>query len=304
MRIWIIITLLITLGVSTLSCGDEAETNSRYLEELNKQSYTETTAPTEVPVFRWDFSKKKTYTYTYEQKMQSKTDLGSTESDKDKGNVEMSTCFKGKLLIKSQGDGTATLVLKDMKADMDMDLGKDELPKKATSTMPPMVIQGMKEDGTISMGDLSQNALLKLLFPLPTKSLRVGEYVDVPTQMPFNTMGSILAVKGRSRITLTRYVRIRERTCAQLDVEIDIAELDVPEEIEGEHSCSIKGTSVFYFDIEEHCFVAGTIASVMQFAIDVPTPKVELSGEEMPDMPERTKMSMMLDSLIQISLEE
>mgnify|MGYP006293104849 CR=1 FL=1 len=129
---------------------------------------------------------------------------------------------------------------------------------------PPLVMQGLKEDGTGSIGNSSQDMLLKMLFPLPPDSLQVGESVDIPARMPFNAMGSPLEVNGRSRIALTRYVQAGNRTCAQLDVDIDISELDVPEELDGEYQCTVKGRSRFFFDVNSRSFVSGTIAMLMQ----------------------------------------
>jgi hypothetical protein len=211
---------------------------------------------------------------------------------------------KGALLIKSQGDGTAELVLKDMKMIMKMNIGGDEEPKTVEQAMPPSVVQGMKEDGSGSFGNSSQDMLLKMLFPLPTKSLKVGDSVDVPAQMPFNAMGSLLQVKGRSRITLSRYVKIGRRTCAQLDVDTDISELKVPSELKGEYKCSTKGTSVFYFDVANRSFVSGIIALMMQFSIDAPMPQMKMSGKDAPDMPKRAKMAMTSDNLIRVKLKE
>ena len=123
-------------------------------------------------------------------------------------------------------------------------------------------------------------------------------------QVPFNAMGSLLYAQGRSRITLTRYVKIGKRTCAQLDVDTDISKLKVPSELKGEYKCSTKGTSVFYFDVTNRSFVSGAIALIMQFNIDAPMPQMRIPGEDAPDMPKRSKMSMTSDNLIRVKLKE
>ncbi|MDM8526344.1 hypothetical protein QUF80_23440 [Desulfococcaceae bacterium HSG8] len=276
--------------------------NSRFLSEIEKEKYKKTDPPSTDPVFRWDFSTTKNlYTYIYEQEIQSKTDMGSLGGKSADMEQEMSA--KGVLLVKSQGDSTAELVLRDMKMKMKMDIGKDE-PKTMEQEMPPFVMQGMKEDGTGPFGNSSQDMLLRMLFPLPPKPIKIGESVDVPAQMPFNAMGSLLQVTGHSRITLTRYVKTGGRTCAQLDVDTDISHLKVPTELKGEYKCSSKGTSVFYFDVASRSFVAGTIALIMQLSIDAPMPQMKISGENTPDMPKRSKMSMMSDNLIRVKLKE
>jgi hypothetical protein len=190
-----------------------------------------------------------------------------------------------------------------MQARMEMNMGEDT-PKTMVQQMPPFVVQGMQEDGSGSYGDTSQDMLLKMLFPLPPENLKMGDTVDVPAQMPFNAMGSLLHATGRSRITLTRYVKIDERTCAQFDVETDISELKVPNELEGEYKCTTRGTSRFYFDPETRSFVSGTIAMLMQFSIDAPMPRMQISGEEAPDMPKRSKIAMSNDNLIKVKLSQ
>lgn len=231
-----------------------------------------------------------------------KADMGSFMGGKSDG-AGQAMSAKGVLLIKSQGDGTANMVLKDMKMSMKIEMN-NEAPQTMGQQMPPVVVQGMKEDGSGSFGNTSQDMALKKLFPLPTKELKVGESIDVPAQMPFNAMGSMLQVKGRSRITLTRYVTAGKRTYAQFDVDTDISELKVPKELKGEYKCFNKEKAVFYFDVESRSFVSGTIAALMKFSIDAPMPEMESSEKDAPDMPKRAQMSMMSDNLIRVKLRE
>ncbi len=276
---------------------------SRFLPEIKKEKYKKVDPPLAAPVFRWDFSNARVlHTYAYEQEVRGETDMGVSSSGKS-GAMKQNMSAKGVLLVKSQGDSTAELVPKDTKMSAKMDFGKDD-PKTMEQQMPPFVVQGMKEDGSGSFGNSSQDMFLKMLFPLPSKSLKVGESVDVPAQMPFNAMGSVLRVTGRSRITLTQYVRIGQRTCAQLDVDTDISTLKIPTELKGEYECSSKGTSVFYFDVKDRSFVSGTIAFLIQFSIDAPMPQMKISGEEAPDMHKRLKMSMVSDNLIKVKLKK
>ena len=300
------VVMLSALALCLASCGPETDTSgaaSQFAKEVTKEKYEKTEPPSAAPVFRWDFSKANVvHTYAYEQEVRSKTDMGAAFGG-GSGDTGQEMSAKGLLLVKSQGDSTAELVLKDMQMSMKMDMGEDE-PKTMGQKMPPFVVQGMKEDGSGSFGNSSQDMLLKLLFPLPSKLLKVGEFVDVPSQMPFNAMGSMLQVKGQSRITLRGYVTIGGRTCAQLDVDTDISELKVPSELKGEYECSTRGTSVFYFDVANRCFVSGTIALIIQFSIDAPMPQMKISGEDAPDMPKRSKMSMTSDNLIRVKLKE
>lgn len=302
-KILLIVISTIVLGVLITSCGKNEEEKQKQvplkqLRQLEKKNYPEATAPQKAPNFRWDFSKKRVYTYSYEQDAQWKSNMGSDKSDHD---MEQSVSAKGKLLVKSHGNSTADLVLKDMNMTTKMNVGKDN--KHMEQEFPPFVMQGIKEDGSGKWGDSSQDLFLKLLFPIPTKSLKVGESVDVPQDMPFSAMGSLLTVKGQSRITLIKYVKIGKCTCAELDVDVDVSKLEIPPELEGKYSCSTKAKSVFYFDINNRCFVSGSTSILMQFSVDVPVPKVKLPGEDTSNMPKRTQMAMTMDTILRVSLE-
>lgn len=291
-----VIAMLLTVGLCSASCAVETDASgaaSQFAKEATKKKYKETDPPSAAALFRWDFSKAHVvHAYDYEQEVWKKT------------YKEQKMSTKGTLLIKSQGDSTAELVLKEMKMSMEiMDMRKGE-PRTIEEHIPSSVVQGMKKDGSGSFGNSSQGMILKMLFPLPPKVLKVGESVDVPAQMPFNAMGSMLQVTGNSRITLTRYVKIGKNTCAQLNVDTDISQLKVPPELKGEYKYSTKGTSVFYFDVANRSFVSGTIVLLIQFSIDAPMPQMKISGGDAPDMPKRYKMSMKSDNLIRVKLKE
>ncbi len=282
---------------------DFNEVGSRYLNKVNDGDYGEVEPPKNAPVFRWDFSKKRILKYSFDQEVVARAEM-PLENGNESGDPEQQMSTKGELSIKSQGDGTADLVLSDVKTSVQVSINKSDAPKKMEQAIPAFVVQGMKEDGLGLFGDSSQDMLLKLLFSLPTKTLKVGESVDVPAQMPFNAMGSQLWVKGRSRITLTRYVLVGNRTCAQLNADIEISDLKVPTELEGKYSCSAKGSAVFFFDVNSRCFVSGSTALLMQFSIDAPMPKMDAQEEAAQNLPERMKMSMQSDNYIHVSLQE
>ncbi|MCK5708522.1 MAG: hypothetical protein KAI43_12810 [Candidatus Aureabacteria bacterium] len=306
-------TLVLVLITVIVSCKKKEEVvvdsippiSPQLINEIKEEMYSDAEAPEGEPVFLWDFSKKNVYGYDFEQMTKNSMDMGEGGKLNSKpGEMDQTMSAKGDLFIKSQGDGTADLVLKDLKASMKMNMGNNQEPRTMEQAMPPFVAQGIKEDGTGPFGNSSQDLFLKMLFPLPTKTLRLGESIDIPAQMPFNAMGSMLMVKGRSKITLKRYVKIGKRTCAELNVDIDISDLNVPSDLEGEYKCSTKGTSVFYFDTESRCFISGYTAMVMQFSVDAPMPKMNISGEKESNMPKRTKMSMISDNLIKVKLKE
>ena len=312
----ILILMVILISIVFLGCSKEDEDKkpssdksveqkdyrqSAFLEEVMKEDYAEIESPLDIPMFRWDFSGKKVYSYTYEQEVRNRMNMGdSPKTSKDK---DQSMTGNAELLIKSQGDHTANFVLRDMEMKMEMNLGEEDEPKVMEQASQPMVVQGMKEDGSLTLCDSSREMFIKTLFPLPPSHLKVGESVDVPAQTPFNAMGSLLQVTGRSRITLTRYVKIGKRVCAQLDTDVDISELNIPSELKGDYNCFTKGASRFFFDIEERCFTSGSIALMLQFSIDAPMPGIKGLENKREDMPSRAQMAMTSDNLIRVAIK-
>lgn len=288
---------LIFSALLPYSSAEEAGTTaiSKFADQIGKLEFKEVEAPSDLPVFRWDFSKRDVeYSFNYTQRVSSTTDFGATKG----GPRDQDMTSEGLLLVKSKGDGTADIVLKDM----EMTIGAGGA-NPMTQKMPPSVMQGMKEDSTGISGSGSVDSLLKILFPLPPKDLKVGETVAIPAEMPFNAMGSRLMVTGESKMTLTRFVDIEDRVCARFDVVTEISKLDVPDELEGTYKCSTSGTSVLYFDIGERTVVSGEVALITHFKIDAPMPGFP-DGEERPaHIPKRTSMSMGSDNLIKIELE-
>ncbi len=301
-----VVALILVAGMTNTQCTRKSNVdkrNSRFLNELKKERYHEAKPPSTAPILRWDFSRKTVHNYLYEQEAKNKftVGLGVGEQVPD---TEQSLSAKATLLVKSQGDGTAELVLKDSKVTMKMTMGKEKEPKIMESTMPPIVVQDMKEDGSASFGNSSQDLFLRMLFPLPRKPLNVGEFVDADVQMPFNAMGSLLQVKGRSRMTLTRYVEISGRICAQFDVDTDISGLRVSSELEGDYKVSMKGRSLYFFDIDRRLFVYGSAAALIEIIADAPMPKMNIQGEKQLAIPKRVKMSMASDTVIKVFLDE
>lgn len=298
-----VIAMLALIGMIAVSCSSETSAPDQRIEfavELREDELEETDPPLEAPVFRWDFSAPDlVHSYSLEQEMRSKIDFGGFIDHDDESKDE--TKVSALMLITSKGDGTADLVLKDMKFIMATDMDEEDF--HFMEQLPPIVLQGMNEDSSGSFRDASQDALLTMIFPLPPEPIKIGESVDFPAQIPFfDATGSILEATGRTRMTLTRYVMIGERVCAQFDVDTDISHLDIPEELDGEYSCSVKAQSVFYFDVANRVFVAGTIAANMQFSFDVQMPEILIPEEDFPDVQERLRMSMELDGLIRLRL--
>lgn len=207
--------------------------------EIQKPDYPEAKAPDESPIFCWDFPQSKVLSYTYEKNTNNNTIIGLNSEKPNKSNS--SNALYGLLLIKSTGDNMADMVMTDLKMSLPTvfyDNGKTE---NKEITVPPIAFHGMKEDGAVNLG--RQDQTLKFLFPLPNKSLKKGESVKMPNQYPFSTMLYQLDLTGYSVITLTRYVTIGKRICAEFDVLTDISEYKMPPQLEGSLECYLRGKS-------------------------------------------------------------
>jgi hypothetical protein len=115
-------------------------------------------------------------------------------------------------------------------------------------------------------------------------------------------MGSLLNVKVKTIITLTKYVMIDEHICARLETATDISQLNIPGELKGTYKIMLKGKSIFYFDTANNSFVSGGIALIISTRIEAPMPKKALPGENRPktEMPEMGRMFMDIDNLIKV----
>ncbi len=93
-----------------------------------------------------------------------------------------------------------------------------------------------------------------LLFPLPNRPLKLKEQITINKSIPIAGNDKIYTVVGDLKITLTDYVILNGRDCARFEV---IADVKNPNNLNGNGKCSIKTKTVYYFDIESHCLLAG-----------------------------------------------
>ncbi len=239
-----------------VGCSDsQQETQAQpELSALAEAEYPKAEAPTTEPVFRWDFSDtQKAFLYDYQQEVEMLTQTGTTHTDETEIQEQYMKA-KGRLQIVPRRNRTADLLLQNVRAEMRM--GGASAPTE-TQVMPAVEISGLREDGSGGSGDAAHETFLRMLFPLPTKSLAVGESVRIPAEMPYQVGDESFQVRGFSEITLVGYVYIEDRLCAKLSIVSDISQLELPARIQGQHGLSARGNSVFYFDVEERAFVEG-----------------------------------------------
>lgn len=289
---------LILLFVSVLSGGEPAV--SRHMGKIY-MNYPEARIPVAAPLLRWDFTEGKNYEYTLhsDSEMSMKTNL-SPQTATHEEDAPFRFTADGKITVRSKQNHTADLIFKQIVAKTE-----DETQSNIRVEQPPTVLQGMKEDGSMEISRASTDMFLQTLFPLPPGPLVPGQSTDIPMVMPFNANGSLLNVKGTNHITVKRYVTIDNRTCAEIVSEFVVADLDVPPELKGKYVASLRGASVFYFDVESRSFHSGRVALLFQTDIESPSPKLEMEGTKDGDFhfPDVTKMSMRSDQYLEIHRE-
>ncbi len=289
--------------VSALNSGEGLKPSS-FLDLLETEDYPSYPNSDEAQLLRWDFSGDKTYTFDYYQKGLASTDSNIFKNQQD-SDTAVSTEGRGKLSFKSQNNHTAHMVLEDFVITLFIPSGKDSDPRELKTNQSPVVVQGVKEDGSMQTSDNSYEILMKLFFPLPEKAVKPGEELITPVSIPFNFMGSPLNVKGKTSAALTDFVQINGKKCARLETVIDISEIEIPEELEGESKCIFRGNSVSYFNMDDNCFMEGKLVLKISISIDVPTPGMTVDGKENKmEMPARMSMAMESDNFISIKFKE
>ena len=136
-------------------------------------------------------------------------------------------------------------ILFDLKVKMTNVFTKDTI----SQSQPNKVIQDLKSDGTF-MVTFNTNDFIRLLFPLPNKNLSKGHSYDIPMILPYNINGSVINSKGFNSLQFTNYEVINGHKCAVLIGDINISELDLPKNFEGNYELSQIGKGTYYFDIE------------------------------------------------------
>ncbi len=296
--------MVMSLVLSFPSCSKKTDTSDKTADiagEKTGQSYAEAAPPLTEPVFRWDFSKPGTvYQYTYDQDVRSRR-TPETPINRKSGNMTQEMITRGILVVNVHNNRTAELILKDMNALVSMDTG-EEKSKPVAQPLPDFAVQGLKEDGSGIRGQKGQDMLIRTLFPLPPKPLKVGEFIDIPEQIPFMTTEKELKIKGHSRITLSRYVKIGDRTCARIDVDTDISEITVPPDLKGKYTASVKGNATFYFDVADRIFMSGK--TNVQMAYDIETPATTAAGKNDPAQAGGDRITMDSDNTVRVKLIE
>jgi hypothetical protein len=263
----------------------------KFAAAVEAEKYPSVAAPEQAPSFRWDFSARRDYVFRYEQTTEGRTRF-STDPE-----MLVSAALTGDLIVRSNADGTARLVLD--KAEVKGSNVVDGKPHEISQKVPTTVTGTITEAGVVT----SQAIGIQMLFPLPPAAFAFGQTVDVPFVLPYNASGSILQVKGVTHLKHAGYALLGKRLCARLEIRVETGTLDVPEEVSGHFDLTMSGTGVYFFDVVERRFVRGVLASRMTMTAESAAPVVAVDGESAKDAGPM-KMSTANDERITVTIVE
>ena len=211
--------------------------------------------------FKWNFENKNKYIYSYFQ-----TVNGENKMEKTTKPSKSKIIGTGHLNVRSKGNKRADLSLTDFVMNMII-YDKNGVAKDTmTQIINNKVIQNMNEKGNFD--DENVNILFKMIFPLPSGSLKIGENEKLPLKIPFNANGSKLFAKGFNTITYLKDGELDGKKCAILKGNIDVSDMKVPEELEGEYKFNTKGTATYYFDYENNYYLGVDLDLTMDVLMD------------------------------------
>ena len=214
--------------------------------------------------FVWDFSQPKKYIYTYWQEVD-----GTNSMDKDMPADKSKIIGNGYLNVRVKENNLADLSLTDLKMDITMYEDNGKVKDTMSNTAPASVIHDMKPNSTF--GNNNHNFMFDLIFPLPSKKLKVGEKDKIPIEMPFNANGLRLSVKGFNTLEFVGMEKFEGKEVAILKGDIDISNLEIPEELVGTYKSSSIGKGTYYFDLKNQYFVGADIQMTIKVLMDTET---------------------------------
>ncbi|MDX1812299.1 MAG: hypothetical protein R3240_10150 [Gammaproteobacteria bacterium] len=250
----------------------------------------------------WKFTDAKAYTYSYRQQLVNTTNIRLVGTDKGPIDSNQNADFTGVLDIISTEPNHIKLELKNLSGNMLMEIPTGE-KKQMTQKMPPMVIEGLTADGTNMKTQAGEAFLYLALFPVSKETLKPGKTIEIPMAMPFNAGNTNLLVKGKADVTLSQMVKMTKCQCAQVDVKINLNQLEVPKELNGEYSFAASGYSRLFYDVNKGKYIEGVMYLDMSMAMDVKIPKQQASQLKAKKIPERAQMKMHNQNLYYLELQ-
>lgn len=255
------ISILALASCSNPAADSNPESKAAPETQSDLQSESREQMDVNQSIYRWDFSKKRKFIYTYSQSVDGENKMGKNETP-DK-TLMMGNGF---LNLQVKDGNLADLSLTDIEMQM-VTFDKEETPLDTiTQQIPTNVVENMKPDG--SFGDSNTDILFDMLFPLPSKDLTVGEFEEIPLQIPFNAGITPLFAKGQNTLTLKGKEEFEGKNCDVFTGVIDVTDLDLPKDVKGEYRCFTTGNATYFFDSENGYYLGADIQMDMDILMD------------------------------------
>lgn len=175
---------------------------------------------------------------------------------------------KGTLSVEGTGTDTANAVLRDVELKLTQRVGGKE---DSRSHKPGE--QTLKEAINTKEGaPPPEDPMVATMLRVPDKPLAVGESVSVPTRMPLESRGAPLWASGETKTTLKGFVQCGEHTCAHLEVELAISDVDKPAEVEGTFRARVQQKGVMLFDVDDGALHSWSGATHVSLSGEAPAP--------------------------------
>lgn len=202
----------------------------------------------EPQVLSLDFSKAGQTKFEYKQDLTGTT-LGMISEEK----VNSESHAKGFVIIDVKKDETADLILSGIDFSSRLCCINGKPMEKNAMDLPPTTLAGLQKDGSFTSRQM--DPAFNMLFRLPKKAIAAGQSVLIPMNMPIRVGEWDMDAKGSLKLTYTKNEVFEGRNCAVLSGNIDISEVKIPQGLKGEVKCNNKGKVIYYFDLDNRCFV-------------------------------------------------
>lgn len=235
-----------------------------FLISCTDKNSKSSTADQENPLLvAWDFSKPKKITYSFSQSFEGYFTMNREQEPQTDRLIE-----QGHLRIDVNNNQLADLVLYDLVSSRISYISENSTNDTLQLNQPDRIITGMQPDK--NFGDSGPDIFYKMIFPLPEKSLQIGETANIPMEMPFYAGTASLKVQGENQLTFTGYTTYKSYECAVLKGNIDISTIHLPAHLEGIYESALQGTGTYYFDPLLKHYVAVELDLNIHMKMDVP----------------------------------
>lgn len=246
---------LIILSILFINCGSLKET-------INYDS--------EEPKLVWDFDNENKFVYSMISTVSSEF-----KNTKNSPLLKSTIVENGNVIVQAKSNKLADFSIANLTLNYRWFEEDGSLKDSSSFTMPTSTIKDIQPNGTF--GESEIDMYFKLLMPLPSSNIRKGESYKVSFALPLEDYPESFN-EGFNTITFAEVKKVQGRKCAILKGVLNIANLKLTKNLEGNYKQQITGITTHYFDIEKHCFIGVDIKMVENTLNELKFKNTELEG--------------------------